>query len=67
MARCTFPEDDDGTHKRKRIFLDIAATPASLATAELRCIELLNAMQQGTYRFSFCTKPAQGIDSGRPA
>ena len=47
-ARGTFPEHD-GTCKRKRISLDIAATPASLVTAELRCLQLHNAIQQGTY------------------
>lgn len=46
--RGTFPEDD-GTRKRKRISLDLPATAANLVTAELRCLQLHDAIQRGTY------------------
>ena len=48
VARGTFPEPD-GTRKRKRVSLDLPAVESSLNQAELRCLQLNEAIQQGTY------------------
>jgi integrase len=48
VVRGTFPEDD-GTRKRKRISLDLPAVPTSLVTAELRCLQLQEAITKGSY------------------
>ena len=47
-VRGTFPELD-GTRKRKRISLDLSASPGNLVTAELRCLQLHEAITKGTY------------------
>ncbi len=46
--RGTFP-DLDGSRRRRRIPLDLKATPTSLVTAELRCLQLHAAIEAGTY------------------
>lgn len=48
VARGTFTETD-GTRKRKRVPLDLPAVESSLNKAELRCIELDEAVKAGTY------------------
>ena len=48
VVRGTFPEND-GTRKRKRISLDLPAVPSSLVTAELRCLQLQEAINKGSY------------------
>ena len=48
VVRGTFPQLD-GTRKRSRITLDLKAVTANLVTAELRCLQLHNAIESGTY------------------
>ncbi len=47
-VRGTFPELG-GPPRRRRIALDLPATVVNLVTAELRCLQLHAAIQQGTY------------------
>jgi len=47
-VRGTFP-DLNGSRRRRYLPLDLKAVPASLVTAELRCLQLHTAIQQGTY------------------
>lgn len=47
-VRGTFPEAD-GTQRRKRISLDLQAAQMNLVTAELRCLQLQEAITSGTY------------------
>lgn len=48
VVRGTFPQLD-GTRKRSRISLDLRAADTSLVTAELRCLQLHEAISRGTY------------------
>lgn len=48
VVRGTFPTED-GLPTRRRIPLDLKAVPASLVTAELRCLQLHAAIEAGTY------------------
>jgi hypothetical protein len=47
-VRGTFPQPD-GSRRRTRIPLGLRAVPASLPTAELRCLLLHTAISEGTY------------------
>jgi hypothetical protein len=47
-VRGTFPESD-GTRKRRYITLDLKAVPSNLIAAELRCLQLHAAIEQGSY------------------
>lgn len=47
-VRGTFPQLD-GTRRRSRIPLGLRAVPASLVAAELRCMQLHTAIEEGSY------------------
>ena len=66
-VRGTFPEPD-GTRRRRRLPLDLRAEPANLITAELRCLELHNAIRAGTYPPTIpWASPPRAVHRGPPA